>query len=301
MATPHLDPIVRAAPAAEPGARPYDFARPRSFSDRQLRVAEDAHGALTAGLAAALGDALGEPVSARCTAVTEVLAVDVVRSRARPAALFTASLGAGGPALVIDLAPALALFLVERQLGGTDSLSAESRALSGLEQSVIERHWLPLLGVAFAEAWGAVPPRTERFTADPEALALGLPDAAVVVADVEVEVGNGSAALSLVYPAATVRALLDAYGARPTRGAPAAPDRVDGLLVDLRAELGRVRLPLGDLLRLAEGDVIPLDRAPDAPVPVWIGDRLRFEARAGTRGPNLALQLLTPPESTPAP
>ncbi|WP_420456782.1 FliM/FliN family flagellar motor switch protein [Rubrivirga sp.] len=298
MPTPHLDPLIRAPRGSEPDARPYDFARPRSFSDRQVRAVEVAHGTLAAGLAAGLGDALGEPVGARCTAVTEVLAVDLAESRARPTAFVTAALGPGGPRLGLDLPPALALFLVERQLGGSDPLGAEGRALSGLERAVVLRDWLPRVGVAFAEAWGTAPPTPLHL--DDGADGLAPPDATVVVADVAVEVGGETATVSFAYPAATLRTLLAVSG-RPAAPADAAPERAGDLLVDLRAELGRVRLPIGDLLRLAQDDVIPLDRPADAPVAVWVGDQLRCDARAGTRGARLALQLLTPPEPPSAP
>jgi len=296
MATPDLDPIVRARrPSAD--ARPYDFARPRSISDRQLRTTEAVHVGFAARIAEILGEAIGDEVMVRCTAVAEVLAVDVELSRARPAVLFVATLGPGGPPVAIDVAPALALFLVERQLGGTDPLGAEARALSGLERAVIERDWLPLLGVAFAETWETVPPTPQRFTADPDALALAPPEASVVVADFEISVGGGTAVLSFAYPAATLRLLLDATTPAPAAAMPeAGVERVGNVHLDLRAEVGGARLSVGSILRLAPGDVIPLNRAPDAPVPVWIDNHLRFEARAGTRGRHLALQVLTPPE-----
>ncbi len=293
MATPDLDPIIRAHPAEAPR---YDFARPRSVSDRQLRAAEAVHAGLSDRIGEIVGEALGEAVAVRCTAVAEVLAVDVEQSRARPAALFVGALGPGGPSVAIDMAPALALYLVERQLGGTDPLADDGRALSDLERAVVERHWLPLLGVAFAEAWETVPPTPERFTADPDALALAPPEASVVVADLDVRVGGGSAVVSFIYPATTLRLLLGSAPAPAANVPQAGVDRVGDVLLDLRAEIGRARLSVGSILRLVTGDVIPLGRAPDAPVPVWIGDRLRFNARAGTRGTHLALQVLTPPE-----
>ncbi len=297
MPTPQLDPLIRAPNGSEPNARPYDFARPRSFSDRQVRAVEVAHALLAAGLADRFGDALGQPVDARCTAVTEVLAVDLAQSRTSPTAFVTASLGPGGPRLGVDLPPALALFLVERQLGGSDPLGTEARALSGLERAVVLRDWLPRIGVAFAQAWGTAPPTPLHL--DDGSGGLAPPEATVVVADVAVEVGGETATLSFAYPAATLRTLLDVAG-RLASPSEAAPERASELLVDLRAELGRVRLPIGDLLRLAEDDVIPLDRLADAPVAVWVGDRLRCDARAGTRGVRLALQLLTLPEPPPS-
>ena len=293
-------PIARPAAEAD-AATAYDFGRPRAFSDRHLRAAEAAHDALARALAASLSDALGEAADVQCTAVHEVLAVDFTRSRAAPTALFRLALGgaqtagaqAVGTSVHLDLAPALALFLTERHLGSADPLGAETRALSDLERAVVERRWLPVVAVAFAEAWQSLPPRPAAFAASAARMPVAPPDAAVVVADLEVTVGDGSAALSFAYPAATLRDLLGATAGDGAR----AP--IGGLPLLVRAELGRTRLSVSDLTALAPGDVIPLGRVPDEPVPVWVG-QLRFDARVGVRGARLAVQALTPPAPPPA-
>ena len=289
MPTPPLDPIVRAR-RPEPTARPYDFARPRAVSDRQLRAAQAAHGAVAGAVAAAFSAAVGEPVGVGVRSLTEVQAVDFERSRAAPAALFVAHFGEGGPALALDLPTPLALFLVERHLGGADPLGADGRALSDLERAVVERYWLPAVWVALAQAWGSVPPRLSRFTADAAGLVISAPDAPALVADLEVTVGGSTAALSLCYPAEALALLLGPAPAEDGDGS-----ALDELPLVLRAELGRTRLPVGDLLALRPGDVVPLGAAPDAPVRVWVGDGLQFEARAGTASARLALEVLTPP------
>ena len=292
-------PIARPAAEAD-AATAYDFGRPRAFTDRHLRAAEAAHDALAASLATALSDALGEAVGVQCTAVHEVLAVDFTRSRAVPTALFRLALGgaqpagaqAAGASVYVDLAPALALFLTERHLGSADPLGAETRALSDLERAVVERRWLPVVAVAFAEAWQSVPPRPAAFASSAARMPVAPPETPVVVADLEVTVGEGTAAVSLAYPAATLRDLLGATAGASSQ----AP--VGGLPLLVRAELGRTRLPVSDLSALAPGDVIPLGRVPDDPVPVWVGP-LRFDARVGVRGARLAVQALTPPTPPP--
>ena len=271
-------------------AQPYDFARPRVVSDRQMRAVEAAHAALAEAVGGAFSDAVGEPVRVRVRSLDEVLAVDFERSRGEPAALFVASLGEGGPALALDLPTPLALFLVERHLGGADPLGADGRALSGLERAVIEHHWLPQVWVAAAQAWATVPPRPVRYTADASCLVIAAPDDPVLVADLEVTVGDASSGLSLCYPAETLALLL---GTPATDGATASD--LDRLPLVLRAELGRARLTVADLLALQPGDVVPLGSPPDAPAQVWVGDRFRFQARAGVAGSRLALEVLTPP------
>ena len=280
-------------------AQPYDFARPRSVSDRLLVVAEAAHAAFADGLATTLSDALGESVIVRSSTLDDVAGLDFVNSRARPTAFFGLGLGAVGPRLGLDLAPALALFLVERHLGGSDALSAEGRALSGLERAVVEDVWMPRFASVFAETWGTIPPTAQGFAPAPEAIDLVPPSDRVVSIDFEVSVGDASATLSLAYPVDTLRVLLEVATSAPTAEAAPAPPvrtRVLGTVpVDLRAELGRTRLSVSDLLGLAPGDVIPLAQPADAPIAVSVGDGLRFEAHTGISGTRLALRVLTPP------
>ncbi len=301
MSTSASEYIVRSA-AAGAEAEPYDFARPRSFSDRQFETAEVAHDAFADRLADTLTAALGDPVEITCSSLDEVPAADFDGSRTHPTVLVGFELGGQGTAFALDLAPALALFLVERHLGGTGPLTPDARALSELERAVIEEHWLPAIGIAFAEAWGTIPPRSFGLAPRLNGLNLVEPGARVIAADVDVTIGEGTARLALCYPADTLRLLLDVSAThQATRDREHRRPAVlpNDLPIDLRAELGRTRLSVGDLLRLAPGDVIPLSQPTDAPMPVWVGDHLRFEARTGVRGKRLALQVLTPPASPP--
>ena len=289
MAAPPLDPIIR-APRPDADALSYDFAQPRAVSDRQLRGAYAAHAALAKAVSADWEAALGTTVRVEVRSIDRVQAVDFERSRSHPTALFVATIGEAGPGVVVEVPPALALFLVERHLGGSDPLGTEARALSDLEQTVVERHWLPALWAAFAHAWGTVPPRPTRFVSDPTVLVLSAPDAPSLVVDLEVTVGDASAVLSLCYPPEALRLLLG----EPPPLAPATA-ALDDLPPSLRAELGRVRLTVSDLLALTPGDIVPLNAPVDRPVQVWVGDRLQFQARAGVVGTRMALDVLTPP------
>lgn len=279
-----------------PDAQSYDFAQPRSLSDRQLKTAEAVHATLADELATALSDALGESVAVQASSLDDVQALDFQNSRSRPTAFFTLRLGTSGPILGLDLAPALALFFVERQLGGSDPIGDVSRALSDLEKAVVERAWLSLIGSVFAETWGTVPPTPIASTSDPNTIALARPTDRVVVIDFDVSVGDTSAVLSLAYPTDTIRVLLEIAMSRPAaKRAHTESASVETVPVTLRAELGRTQLSVNSLLNLLPGDVIPLGRAVTEPIPVWVGDGLRFDARTGVSGNRIALRLLTPP------
>ena len=312
-------PLIVRNRGADDGVPPnrYDFERPRSFSARTLRATEAAHAVMSERLAVLLSDRLGETVQVHVASVDEVQAVDFERSRTLPTAFFRTRLGAGG-FIGIDVAPPLALFLVERHMGSADEMGADVRALSPLEQRVVERHWLPVVGAAFADAWGSAPPALERFDAHAGRLPLAPPATPVVVAELTVTVGPTPAALALAYPIGALRTLLAALtddfgfssdaplhrgprrpGAHPARPRPARSHSARSRSTSAPSSAGRAsRSATCCTSRRATSF---RSRAPEhAPVPVWIGDRLRFEAQPGLSGARIALHLTTPP-AAPSP
>lgn len=291
--------LIRTASAGD--AQSYDFARPRSLSDRQIEAAEATHAAFADGLAVALSDALGESVLVQASSLDDVQVLDFQNSRSRPTAFFDMRLGASGPSLGLDITPSLALFLVERHLGGSDPISETSRALSSLENAVVEGVWLPLIGTVFAETWGTIPPVPAGFTWNPDDIGQALSSTRILVTDLEVSIGEASAVLSISYPLDTIRVLLEIVMSRPpdaaSRPTQSKAVNMGDVPVHLRAELGRTRLSVQEILSLLPGDVIPLENAVADPIPVWVGDGLRFEAHTGVSGKRIALRLLTPPTS----
>ena len=61
---------------------------------------------------------------------------------------------------------------------------------------------------------------------------------------------------------------------------------------ELRAELGRARLPVRELVGLRSGDVIPLERRTSESISVYVGEQEKFRATAGASGRRRALRIL---------
>jgi flagellar motor switch protein FliM len=61
--------------------------------------------------------------------------------------------------------------------------------------------------------------------------------------------------------------------------------------VELKAELGRTRLSIEEILELSEGDVIALDRRISDPINVVVGNIPQFKALIGKSGTRKALRI----------
>jgi flagellar motor switch protein FliM len=72
---------------------------------------------------------------------------------------------------------------------------------------------------------------------------------------------------------------------------------LDQIEVDITVELGSTIIRLGELLDIAVGDVIRLDRGVEGELPVRVGKRARFLGRPGTLGGNRAIQVTGIPAS----
>ena len=57
-------------------------------------------------------------------------------------------------------------------------------------------------------------------------------------------------------------------------GAALDPGALHDVELDVRIELGRARMPVGDVLQLAEGSVVELDKLAGDPVDVYVNGRL---------------------------
>src|SRR5690606_21895052 len=69
-------------------------------------------------------------------------------------------------------------------------------------------------------------------------------------------------------------------------------DTVRTVDVELRAELGRTRLAVTELMNLEPGDVIPIARRTSDPLQVFVGDQEKLKAVAGRAGKYRALRVL---------
>jgi flagellar motor switch protein FliM len=63
--------------------------------------------------------------------------------------------------------------------------------------------------------------------------------------------------------------------------------------VQVRAELGRTRLPVVELQNLEVGDVIPLQQKISDPIKVFVGTQEKFKAAPGRSGRHRALRIMS--------
>lgn len=294
------------AEAAPAGARvaPYDFKRPRLFSQEQMRVLQRVHELFARDISVYLSSQLRTMVEISLTAVGQVTYAEYVASSAWPAALYVGEAEGLGDRLIFELDPAFVIYTVEKLFGGTGVFLETPREVSKIEQRIMSR----VVGRAFKElqaAWKQAHElriREVAFESNAEFIQILPSMEPGIVAAFEMRVQGRLAPLNLFYPYSLLDKMIGGAGmqrwvAGSTKEVPPPvrtryEETLRTMDVELRAEFGRTHLSIGDIAALQVGDVIPLQRWTDEPVRVTIGDQEKFTAVAGTINKQHALRIL---------
>ncbi|MDX2022664.1 MAG: FliM/FliN family flagellar motor switch protein [Deltaproteobacteria bacterium] len=218
------------------------------------------------------------------TPATLLKFVDVSALLTPPATVGMMTLGPGHGLAVATLEHTLARALVAGALGdrkaradSVDPVDGKSD-LTNVERLVL-RHVLSLFCDAMSQSWAEIlpiHPELLRFESDPRMAMIAAPSDLALLCGYELS-GAASGRLQVIIPYATVEPVKKALSS-PPRQSGAVDERMSALLareisqveVEMRAEIGRARLPFSQLLELQVGDLITLDQNESAPIPIYI-------------------------------
>ncbi len=291
--------------------QPYNFKRPRLFSQEQMRVLTHVHESFARDLSVYLSAQLRTIVEISLTAVDQVLYSEYVMSSAAPSALYVVEAEDLNHNVVFELDPSLVIYTVEKLFGGPGVFLEKTREVSQIEQrimsKVMERAYTEL-----EESWSQVNELSLRevaFESNAEFVQIIPGVEPALVCTFKVWIYEQESFLNICYPYILLEKMLGRAGLRQyitNATSPASPEEratfeegLQDVAIELRAELGRTRLPLTELLNLEEGDVIPLNRNTDEPMRVFAGDVEKFKASVGKAGKYRALRILEIDKSSP--
>jgi flagellar motor switch protein FliM len=297
----------------EKRAQPYNFKRPRLFSQAQKRVLNHVHESFARDLSVYLSAQLRTIVDISLTAVDQVLYSEFVMSSAPPSALYVLSEEELDHQSIFELDPRLVIYTIEKLMGGDGAFMDEAREVSPIEQRIMSR----VMKRAYREleqSWEkAYSLSVEEVAFESNAEFVQIIPAAepALVASFDVRIYDEPSFINICYPYLMLEKMLGQSGmeqwisSATTSAAPEVQERYEESLretnVTLSAELGRTTLPVTELMQLQEGDVIPLDTETDDPVQAYVNGKPKFEAAPGRSGRQRALRITSveSPEDTP--
>jgi len=282
---------------------PYNFKRPRLFSQDQARVLTYVHEAFARDLSVYLSAQLRTIVDISLDSVDQVIYSEFVMSSAPPSAIYVVDVIDHDHKIVLEIDPRLAIYTIEKLFGGHGDFLDEKREISQIEQKIM----LQVMEETFEkleDAWEQakeVEFEIDTFETNAEFVQIIPAAEPAFVANYKVSVYEETASINICYPYILLEGMLatsdmkqwlsSAISEAPPEVRERYERKIEATEVELRAELGRARVPLPELLRLEAGDVIPLQRRLKDPVSVYVNGREKFTGEAGKSGSYRAVKI----------
>ncbi|HLW24016.1 MAG TPA: FliM/FliN family flagellar motor switch protein [Steroidobacteraceae bacterium] len=287
-------------PGTPSAVRPYDFSAQR-INRTQLPMLEIVAKSFAERATSALSVLLGRDTHLVFESLESVRAPDLQASLPAPGTVAVARLKPLPGLAFVRLDPALLLALLDGFYGGVGQPTADPEAAIAPAAQRFFALILRSMAGDWTAAWASV--STLEFELvkqeiNPRLLQLGGQQESVLIARFGVEFGAQSGHLDWLLPDALLAPVRDALAAdggksAPRKQEPWAPvlaQTIKNADIELRAILTQVQINLGGLVRLAPGDVIPIE-APQE-VLLMAGDVPLHRGRFGVSQGRNALKIL---------
>ena len=207
---------------------------------------------------------------------------------------------------VLEMSPALALTLLDRLMGGQGAGNIPARELTEIEVALLGQV-TQLLTEAWCAQWKIGKELKSTLIGnenDPRFLQTSPGEAAMLVAEYQVTIGEASGNVRIALPLTTVDPILTRLRAElkppvetpSPSAAPAKPaawnPALDHVAIPVSAELPGPQITARELQQLKVGDVLPIATDAANLVQLKLGGVPRFNARLGTRDEHWAVEVL---------
>jgi flagellar motor switch protein FliM len=280
--------------------QPYDFGAHR-VNRTQLPNLEVVCRSFAARAAISLANLLGRDASMQFETLQTAKAADLQAALPVPATLAVIRLKPLPGSAFVSVEPGLLLTLLDGFFGGTGRAAADSQAAV----APAAQRFLGLLMRSFAAdvaaAWSPVAPlefELVKQETNPRFLQLGAAQHPIIVAKFLVEFGANSGHIDWLLPQTLIAPVHEALAS--DGGKPATTNQVDwspelrsalhGAELETRAILAQAQISLGEVVRLAPGDIIPIE-APQQ-VTLLAGDVPLYRGRFGVSQGRNAMKIL---------
>ena len=281
----------------------YDFRRPSKFSKDQLHTLQVMHDTYARALSTFLSAQLRMPVQMDVLSVEQLTYEEFMRSIPNPTILNICSFCPLEGSIIMEINPNLGFALLDRLLGGQGQAPLKVRALTEIEETVIERIVQRMLGY-LREPWGSIieiEPNLERVETNPQFTQLVSPAEVMMIISIETRLGDVLGMINLCIPFLVLEPIMDKlsvhyyYSTTSQKHNPEnmllIQNKLETARITVKAVLGQNRITVQDLLELSVGDVIPLRRKIGEQLELVVGTRTKFTGKPGINDGKMAIQV----------
>jgi flagellar motor switch protein FliM len=290
-------------------ATSYNFRRPDRVSKETIRSLHFLHERFARNVSTSLSAYLRAATEVSIVSVEQFTYSEFLMSLPDPTAFYALTLLPVEGSGALELNPVVAFTMIDRMLGGSGQRVVLDRALTEIEQNVIDgvvklileqlsEAWLPIIAAQFR-----VTGRETR----PQMLQVAAPNEAMLLLVFDIRVSDARGMLNLCIPTAGVEAIGSTFTQSWYRNRRMPSDHERDALLD---NLGRVSvqvsagldtsLPARELLRLRRGEVLALGVPLTHPLTVRVGNMDHFEGHPMMVGEHAGIAISACPEPTRA-
>ncbi|MDR0551086.1 MAG: flagellar motor switch protein FliM [Spirochaetaceae bacterium] len=249
----------------------YDFKRPDKFSKEQIRTVQIMHETFARLTTTALSANLRSMVHVHVASVDQLTYEEFIRSIPTPTTLAIINMDPLKGNAIMEIDPTITFSIIDRLFGGTGEGSKTQHELTDIEQSVMEGIIVRILG-NMREAWAQVidlRPRLGQIDTNPQFAQIVPPTEMVVLVTLETKVGEVEGMMNICIPYLTIEPIIPKLSAQFWYATARQGTNIENLNtlkeklvtvdVNVVAEIGKINIPLRDVLELRIGDMIRLN------------------------------------------
>lgn len=279
----------------------YDFSKPNKFSKEHIRALQRIHDQFSRTYSGLMSAKLRNKVELRVHSIEQMLFGDFVRSLPNPSVLSVFKVNPLDGYAVMQLTPDIAFLLHDRLCGGDGEPIGRTRGLTDIETAVLKKQVISVFASLLGDAWQEV--AQLRFELDymennPQFLQVASDRDVIALVTMRFDLNEVSEMISICLPHRTLEPIMKNLTQIRMFESLQQPDpariellqsKVRAAIVPVEVELGCTVLPVQDLLDLAEGDVIPLDRKKNETLDIKVGSMTKFKGTPGVLGSRLGV------------
>ena len=295
------------APQEEPAAsgkkvKDYDFRSPKKFTKEQLRTMDSLHENLSRLLSSYFSGEL------RAFCEVTVLQIEEQRYYEFNNALPDSALiglidmsptdkNINESTILVDVAPQIAFFMIDRLLGGSGEGYGYTRDFSEIELAIM-RHEFERLAFYIQEGWRDYIDLTCTMSSvetNTRLIQIYAPEDIVVIVALNVRIRKVEGTITICIPASGLEEMMGDFVSKYTRLLKRTTDEskeqvrrhlimtaLNQSNLEMKAVVHEIQLDLADVLQLQVNDVIPLNKSVNSDVVVKVDDYPWFYAKLGS-------------------
>ncbi|GHV54938.1 flagellar motor switch protein FliM [Spirochaetia bacterium] len=282
----------------------YDFKRPDKFSKEQIRTVQIMHETFARLTTTSLSANLRSMIHVHVASVDQLTYEEFIRSIPTPTTLAIINMDPLKGNAILEIDPAISFAIIERLFGGPGEGTKNTHELTDIETSVMEGIIVRILG-NMREAWAQVidlRPRLSQIDTNPQFAQIVPPTEMVVLVTLETKIGEVEGMMNFCIPYLTIEPIIGKLSAQfwyssvrrgaTTENLNVLKEKLSTVDVDVVAEIGKIQVPIKDVLSLQVGDVVRLynTRLGDT-YSLNIGRKKKFLCRPGVIGKKMAVQI----------